>query len=98
MNSEFKSLDELYSRVKPALYSKLKEIHKLGFTVVSEIDIWNYLIINSDWKNRINLELHEIISDILYADNYRIYEYVMNNVKKDKLNNEKRINSYESLI
>ncbi len=83
MNEEFKSLKELYNRVKPALYSKLKEIHNLGFTMISEKDIWNYLVINN-WKNRINLELHEIISDILYADNYRIYEYVMEELKKNK--------------
>ena len=83
MNEEFKSLKDLYNRVKPALYSKLKEIHNLGFTMVSEKDIWNYLVINN-WKNRINLELHEIISDILYADNYMIYEYVMEEMKKNK--------------
>ena len=78
-----KSQKELFNRVKPALYSKLKEIHNLGFTMVSEKDIWNYLVINN-WKNRINLELHEIISDILYADNYMIYEYVMEEMKKNK--------------
>ena len=83
MNEEFKSLKDLYNRVKPALYSKLKEIHNLGFTVISEKDIWNYLVTNN-WKNRVNLELHEIISDILYADNYLIYEYVMTELKKNK--------------
>ena len=90
MNEEFKSLKELYKRVKPALYSKLKEIHKLGFNIVSEKDIWNYLVINK-WKKSANLELHEIISDILYADNYRIYEYVMNDLNKLKEENEKLI-------
>ena len=83
MNEEFKSLKDLYNRVKPALYSKLKEIHNLGFTSISEIDIWNYLVTNN-WKKRVNLELHEIISDILYADNYKIYEYVVDYLKKDK--------------
>lgn len=87
MNEEFKSLKDLYERVKPALYSKLKEINRLGFSVVSEIDIWNYLIINN-WKDRTNLELHEIISDILYVDNYRVYEYVINKMKKYKENEE----------
>ena len=83
MNEEFKSLKELYERVKPALYSKLKEIKRLGFSIVEEKDIWNYLVDNS-WKKKTNLELHEIISDILYVDNYRIYEYVMNNLNKYK--------------
>ena len=83
MNEEFKSLKELYDRVRPALYSKLKEIKRLGFSVVEEKDIWNYLVDNS-WKKKTNLELHEIISDILYVDNYRVYEYVMNNLSKYK--------------
>ncbi len=80
---EFKSLRELYERVKPALYSKLKEIKRLGFKYVNEIDIWNYLVENS-WKSKVNLELHELISDILYADNYKIYEYVVAYLKKDR--------------
>ena len=61
---EFKNLKDLYDRVKPALYSKSKEIRKLGFKYVNEIDIWNYLV-ESVWKKKVNLELHELISDIL---------------------------------
>ena len=95
MNEEFKSLSELYDRVRPALYSKLKEIHRLGFKMVSEIDIWNYLVDNS-WKNRTNLELFELISDILHVDNYIIYEYVMNNYKKYKEKEEAKLD--DSLI
>ena len=80
---EFKSLKELYERVKPALYSKLKEIRNIGFKYVSEKDIWNYLIENV-WKEKTNLELHELISDILYVDNYSVNEYVMNKLNKYK--------------
>ena len=43
---EFKSAEELYNRVEPALYSKRKEINKLGFKYVTEKDIWNYLVDN----------------------------------------------------
>ena len=75
-NIEFNSSRELYERVLPALYSKVKEIKKTGFKYVNEKDIWNYLI-EKNWKNKINLELHEVINDILYADNYDINEYVM---------------------
>ena len=82
---EFKNLKDLYDRVKPALYSKSKEIRKLGFKYVNEIDIWNYLV-ESVWKKKVNLELHELISDILYADNYKINEYVMNKINKVKEN------------
>ena len=80
---EFKSLQELYDRVKPALYSKLNEIKALGFNMVSEVDIWNYLVENS-WKKRTNLELSDIISDILYANNSDINDYVMDKITKYK--------------
>jgi hypothetical protein len=80
---EFKSLKELYERVKPALYSKLKELRRLGFKMVSETDIWNYLVENV-WKSKENLELHELINDILYADNYDLNEYAVNKVKSYK--------------
>ena len=87
MNEEFKSLDDLDNRVKPALYSKLIEIKRLGFNMVSEHDIWNYLVMNN-WKKRTNLELHDIISDILYADNYAINEYVMSYLRRHKKDEE----------
>ena len=96
MNEEFKSLSELYDRVKPALYSKVREVHRLGFNIVSEVDIWNYLVENV-WKNKTNLELFELISDILHVDNYIIYEYVMNKYKKIK-EKEEVILDNDSLI
>ena len=83
-NIEFNSSRELYERVLPALYSKVKEIKKTGFKYVNEKDIWNYLI-EKNWKNKINLELHEVINDILYADNYDINEYVMKKLNKFKM-------------
>ena len=93
---EFKSLKELYNRVKPALYSKLKEIRNMGFKYVNEKDIWNYLIENV-WKDKQNLELHELISDILYVDNYSINEYVMKKLNKYK-DKEEVITEKDSLI
>lgn len=83
MNEEFKSVKELYNRVKPALYSKVKEIRNLGFTSINEKDVWNYLVANN-WSNRVNLDLHDLISDILYADNYKIYEYTVEYLKNDR--------------
>ena len=83
-NIEFKSIDELYNRVFPALYSKAKEIKNLGYKLVTERDVWNYLV-NSSWKKRNDLELNDLVTDILYSDNYRIYEYVM-----DKMNEMKK--------
>ena len=80
---EFKSLKELYERVKPALYSKQKEVRRLGLKYVTEKDIWNYLVENV-WKTKENLELHELISDILYVNNYDLNEYAMRRVKEYK--------------
>lgn len=86
---EFKSIDELYKRVKPALYSKVKEIRNAGYKFVNEKDIWDYLVKN-EWKKRNDLELNDLINDILYVDSFRINEYVMNKMKeiKNKISNE----------
>ncbi len=80
---EFKSAKELYDRVLPALYSKVKELRNLGFKYITEKDVWNYLV-NSTWKTKRDLQLHDLISDILYADNYKLNDYVMDKMKKLK--------------
>lgn len=80
---EFKSAKELYDRVLPALYSKAKELRNLGFKYITEKDVWNYLV-NSTWKTKRDLQLHDLISDILYADNYKLNDYVMEKMKKLK--------------
>ncbi len=84
---EFKSAKELYDRVLPALYSKVKEVRNLGFKYITEKDIWNYLV-NNTWKTKRNLQLHDLISDILYADNYKLNDYVMDKMKKLKVRND----------
>lgn len=84
---EFKSAKELYDRVLPALYSKVKEVRNLGFANITEKDIWNYLV-NSTWKTKRNLQLHDLISDILYADNYKLNDYVMDKMKRLKTRND----------
>ncbi len=84
---EFKSAKELYDRVLPALYSKVKEVRNLGFKYITEKDIWNYLV-NSTWKTKRNLQLHDLISDILYADNYKLNDYVMDKMRKLKKRND----------
>ena len=79
----FRSVEELYNRVLPALYSKRKEINSLGFKLVTEKDIWNYLVEN-EWKTKRNLELHDLINDIFYVDNIKINDYVMRKVEELK--------------
>ena len=33
-NIEFRNVEELYNRIKPALYSKVKELNRLGINYV----------------------------------------------------------------
>lgn len=90
----FKNTSELYNRVLPALYSKVKELQRIGFRNINEKDIWNYLVDN-EWKDKKNLELHVMIKDILYLDNYTINEYIeegMSKLKNKQKQNIKDIN------
>lgn len=87
---EFKNVEELYTRLKPALDSKLKELHLLGYKIVSSRDIWTYLVKNN-WKNRTQLSLSDMVSDILYVDNYSIYDFTLNKLQKIKGKEESSI-------
>lgn len=89
---EFKTVEELYKRVSPALYSKVKEIKRMGYTLVTEKDVWNYLVDN-DWKNRTNLELYNLISDIMNVDNYKINCYVTERLSRMKSRLDKTDNT-----
>ena len=82
---EFKNVTELYKRVEPALYSKVKELKGLGYKYINEKDVWNYLV-TYNWKNKRDLQLSDLISDILYCDNNKLNDYVSNeknNTNKD---------------
>lgn len=88
-NIVFENLDELFNRVKPALYSKCKELKREGYNLVSEKDIWNYLV-EATWKKRNDLQLVDLVSDILFASNYDINEFVAENLKKIKKGIDKK--------
>lgn len=87
---EFKDVKELYNRVLPALYSKIKELKALGYKYISEKDIWNYLV-NNDWKTKRDLQLNDLISDILYCDNNSLNEYVISKINDKKQNEDEEI-------
>jgi len=84
MNLEFRSLEELYNRVKPALETKCSEMKRVGYSYIKEEDIWNYLK-EIKWKKSNDLSLHEMINDILNTDNVAIDSYF-----KDKMGSIKR--------
>ena len=80
-DTNFRNLDELYNRIKPALYSKAQEIKRNGTSYIKEEDIWNYLSLNK-WKNSESLTLNDMVSDILNLKEDDIKSYVLDLVKK----------------
>lgn len=81
MDIEFKSLEELYQRIKPALLAKKSEMHRIGFDYIKEEDIWNYLK-EIKWKNSKNLSLADMVSDILNTDDIHIDSYLKGKLDK----------------
>lgn len=83
MDIKFKSLKELYSRIKPALLSKKMALFRLGLNYIKEEDIWNYLK-ETKWQKTTNLSLSEMVNDIFGCDNYEIDNYVKNKMSEMK--------------
>lgn len=84
MELEFKSEQELYDRLKPALEAKLTELKNNSYGYLKIEDIWNYLK-ETKWRDSNNLVLSEMVSDILNSDNELIDDYF-----KEKLNSRNR--------
>ena len=89
-NIEFRNVEELYNRIKPALYSKVKELNRLGINYVKEVDIWNYLSEHS-WKESENLCLSGMVSNIMDLDSDTIKNYCLEILK----NQERDVNTEE---
>ncbi len=78
MDIEFESLEQLYHRVEPALMSKVSDLQRNDYMDISKEDVWDYLSVNK-WMHAENLLLHEMVNDILHADNEAISQYVKQN-------------------
>lgn len=78
---EFKSLSELYTRIRPALVSKRSDLKRVGIDYIKEEDIWNCLK-ESKWIKTTNLSISEMVNDIFNLNDDVIEKYV-----KDKMNN-----------
>ncbi len=85
MDYEFKSLKELYNRIKPALTSKRIELNKIGFKYVKEADIWNYLT-NTKWQITTGLSISEMVNDIFNVNEEALNEFVVSKVSKENRN------------
>lgn len=83
MNSEikFKSLEELYKRLTPALKSKTRELNKKGLSYIHEEDIWNFLK-NYKWTSSRDLDLGTMVNDIFLVSEKELDDYVRNEIKK----------------
>lgn len=87
---KFKSLNELYNRIYPALESKRKELHRNKMSYIHEEDIWNCCK-DTIWNKSRNLDLHNMVDDILNTDNSVFDSYV----KKFIASNHREINKDE---
>ena len=77
---KFKSLQELYDRILPALKSKTRELNKKGLNYIHEEDIWNFLK-NYTWTKSSDLDLASMVNDIFNLNDREIDEYVRNEIK-----------------
>lgn len=84
-NERFESINDLYKRVLPALRAKVSELKRENIINVDTLDIWNYCIENI-WKNKSNIRIYDLVSDILNVDGLKIEIYA----KKD-ISNYKKI-------
>lgn len=76
----FKSLEDLYVRILPALKSKTKEIHKDGYSYIHEEDIWNYLRLYK-WMSSRDLDLGSMVNDIFEINIKDLNRYVEERLK-----------------
>ncbi len=83
MDYEFSTKEELFARVRPALKAKEIELHRLGYTYLSDIDIWNYLI-QIKWKSSKDLMLSDIVNDIMHTNEKKIDEFFKGKITKTR--------------
>ncbi len=79
------SLEELFKLVRPSLLVKCDEIKRKGYSYINENDIWNYLE-ETKWQNAKQLELYQMVSDILNADEVLIDSYLKKQIEIKKRN------------
>ena len=77
---EYKSQEELYQGLIPALNVKIKYLKKNKITHITKEDIWDYLK-ETKWKNSIDLTLADMVQDILHIDNQELVSQKNKNKK-----------------
>lgn len=77
---EYKTQEELYQGLIPALNVKMKYLKKNKIKDITKEDIWNYLK-ETKWKNSIDLTLADMVQDIIHTDTDEIISYKNKNKK-----------------
>ena len=77
---EYKSQEELYQGLIPALNVKMKYLKKNKVKDITKEDIWNYLK-ETKWKSSIDLTLADMVQDIIHIDINEILNYKTKNKK-----------------
>lgn len=77
---EFKTQQELYDRIMPALRAKKNELRREGYYYIEAEDIWNFFK-ETKWSLTKNLSLYDMVSDIMNTDPIKIDNYFKNNLK-----------------
>ena len=78
---EYKTQQELYQNLIPALNVKLRLLKKNNYNNITRKDIWNYLK-NTKWTNSVNLTISEMVNDIIHADDKEIDIYRKRNLRE----------------
>ena len=71
---KFRSLNDLYKRLYPALNTRKLELVSMGIKA-TELDIWHYLK-ESTWDNNEELNLCDMVNNILNLKEEDIIKYL----------------------
>ncbi len=82
MEENFKTLEDLYERLVPALKAKETELHQNHMIYITIKDIWNFCY-QTKWKGGSELTLCDLVDDILNSDNFEIDQYLRMERGKD---------------
>lgn len=78
MELEFKSEQELYERVLPALKSKKAELKRKGYKNITEENMWRFLA-TEIFAKMVDLTLADVVSYIIHIDEERLVQYINEN-------------------
>lgn len=75
MELEFRSKEELYQRIHPALSAKKSELKRMGYYYLNERDIWEFLSTTVFPRTK-GLTLADIVSEIMHVEGIQLDKYI----------------------